>query len=150
MFNILSGLQDGSYSVPTVNRNLATGVAHSDIRRGKCVITDGVGNIKLATTPADAKFVEFVFEDQTGNSSKKYATIFGSFEAETNMVAPGVNFIPGDLLTCGADGLMTKAADPDVAAGNFFGRVTGTKASTATVDHTTGKSLGPVIQFRSK
>ena len=150
MFNILSGLQDGSYSVPTVNRNLATGVAHSDIRRGKCVITDGVGNIKLATTPADAKFAEFVFEDLTGNSSKRYSTVFGSFEAETNMVAPGVNFVPTDMLTCGADGLITKAADADVAAGNILGRVTAVKAATATVDHTSGKSLGPVIQFRTK
>ena len=80
MFNVLSGLQEGSRSVVVVSRasNGATFV------KGDVVVTSG-GKLSAAGA-ADAMFLEFVFEDLTGNSSGKYTVIYGSMEAETDNI----------------------------------------------------------------
>ena len=144
MFNVLSGLQEGSYSVPTVQRSVAPG---NVFVKGSVVMTDNSGKFVPATGPVNASEVEFIFEDLTGNSSKKYTAIFGNFEAETDVVdetAGEINI--GDFLTP-LDGKLAKADATAIAAKNYCAKVTATAA--ASMDHALGKPLGKRVQFRT-
>lgn len=152
MFNVLSGLQEGSYSVPTVQRGVAPG---NVFVKGSVVMTDNSGKFVPATGPANASEVEFIFEDLTGNSSKKYTAIFGNFEAETDIVdetapagagEPGGAINPGDFLTP-KNGKLAKASSENIAAKNYCAKVTGTAA--ASMDHALGTPLGKRVQFRT-
>lgn len=144
MFNVLSGLQEGSYSVPTVQRGVAPGNAFV---KGSVVMTDNNGKFIPAAGPANASEVEFIFEDLTGNSSKKYTAIFGNFEAETDIVdetAGAINV--GDFLTP-LNGKLAKAGAADITAKNYCAKVTGTAAPS--MDHALGTPLGKRVQFRT-
>lgn len=83
MFNVLSGLQEGSHSVVINQRSGPAGLV-----KGAVVATSGTANtIAKADALVHGGFAEFVFEDLAGQSSGKYTVISGKFEAETDQVA---------------------------------------------------------------
>ena len=143
IFNVLSGLQEGSYSVVTVSR-ASTGATFV---KGTLVKTDTSGTLVAAATSADYRQVEWVFEDLSGNSSKKYSVIFGAFEAETDQIDDSTNGAigAGDLLTCVA-GKLAKASANDLTAGAYLAKCIATKA--ASTDFSLGTPIGKVVQFR--
>lgn len=148
MFNVLSGLQEGSRSVVVVSRasNGATFV------KGDVVVTSG-GKLSAAGA-ADAMFLEFVFEDLTGNSSGKYTVIYGSMEAETDNIddtgsGAGSGAIVADSpLSCLA-GKIVKGNTADLAApvSNIWGKCI---AVSTVVDLTKGGSGTKTITFRTR
>ena len=143
IFNILSGLQEGSYSVATVSR-ASTGATFV---KGAVVKTDGSGTLVACATSADYRQVEFVFEDLSGNSSKKYSVVFGVFEAETDQIDDSTNGAIGasDMLTC-VSGKIAKASAGDLSSGAFFAKCIATKA--ASTDFALGTPIGKIVQFR--
>lgn len=142
MFNILSGLQEGSRSVAVVSRQ-SNGATFT---KGNVVITSG-GKLNPANA-ADAAFVEFVFEDLTGNSSGKYTVVFGTFEAECDQlddVTNGAIAVDDKLVSVAS--IIAKAAPADVAAGNFWGKVV---SVSTIVDLTKGGGGAKTITFRTR
>lgn len=148
MFNVLSGLQEGSRSVVVVSRasNGATFV------KGDAVVTSG-GKLSAAGV-ADAMFLEFVFEDLTGNSSGKYTVIYGSMEAETDNIddtgsGTGAGAIVADALLSTLAGKIVKANTADLAApiSNVWGKCI---SVTTAVDLTKGGSGTKTITFRTR
>lgn len=145
MFNILSGLQEGSHSVTLVTRETASAA----FVKGQVVKTDGNGKIVAAATSADHNVVEFVFEEPTSaNSSKTYSLVYGSFEAETDQIDDATNgaIAGGDFVTC-VGGKLAKAAAGDITAKTYCGKVISTKASTT--DSALGTAIGKIIRFRT-
>lgn len=146
MFNILSGLQEGSHSVTIVQR-AAAGV--ETFVKGQVVFADTAGAISATFTGAAGligKCVEWVFEDVANQASKMYTLVFGSFEAETDQMTATLpvagDFLKADLAT----GKMTKAtATTDDAI--VIARCISVKA--ASTDPATGASLGAIYRFRT-
>ena len=108
MFNVLSGLQEGSHSVMVTSRFGPAGLV-----KGTAVATSGTGNtIAKAdnSTVGLGAAVEYVFEDLLTQTSGKYTVISGIFEAETDQVsgtpAVGTFLKPG---TSGTAGLLVAA-----------------------------------------
>ena len=123
MFNVLSGLQEGSHSVTVVSR--AANTAQGPWVKGAVVITSG-GKLTQLDKTANAnaqsfRSAEFVFEDITGNSSTMYTTIYGSFEFETDWVDT-TGLAADDYLTVVA-GKMAKAAAGDLTNGLLVAKV---------------------------
>lgn len=102
MFNVLSGLHEGSQSVVTVSREVNTG--QGPFVNGQLVKTVA-GKYTVATLPAEATQAEFVFEGTSYQSSQKVTGLFGHMEAETDVYngTPAVD----DLLTVGTGGKLT-------------------------------------------
>jgi hypothetical protein len=145
MFNVLSGLQEGSYSVATMSREATSPNTYV---KGNVVIADANGKLVPCNgTTTGVRGVEFVFEDLSGQSSKKYTTVFGFMEAETDIVDESTYTIGnGDFLTAVA-GKLVQAQAADITANRHFAKVTGVKA--AGVDPCLGTPLGKRIQFRT-
>ena len=114
MFNVLSGLQEGSHSVTIVSRDVNSG--QGPFVKGQVVKSFG-GKLSAAAS-TDAKIAEFVFEDLTGQASGKLTTIFGSFEAETDQMDTVYNGAPAadDYLVANG-GKLAKAKAGDITAG---------------------------------
>ena len=120
MFNILSGLQEGSRSVMLSTRTAATNQP-----RGTVVI-GSTANTVVAADSADAAFdaraIAWVFEDTTSQSSGKHTIAKGTLEAETDVFTDaataggadtGGTIAAGDYLTTGTTtyvGKLCKAA----------------------------------------
>ena len=148
MFNVLSGLQEGSRSVVVVSRasNGATFV------KGDVVMTSG-GKLNAAAAN-NALFCEFVFEDLTGNSSGKYTVIYGSFEAECDNIddvgnGAGSGAIAADDPLSVYNGKMCKANTADLAApiSNVWGKCL---SISTVVDLTKGGAGTKTITFRTR
>jgi hypothetical protein len=142
MFNVLSGLQDGSYSVTIVSRS-SNGPTYV---KGNVVTTVG-GKVSPANA-ADSAFVEFIFEDLTGQSSGKYTVCFGSLEAQCDQLDDVTNgaITIDDKLTS-VNGIIAKATPADVTAGNFWGKV----ISIDTIcDFTKGGNGAKTATFRTR
>lgn len=104
MFNVLSGLQEGSRSVVTVNRSGPAGLV-----KGAVCMTTAASNTVAKADNASAlfafPFAEFVFEDLTTQQSGKYTMIYGDMEAETDQYdgtpAIGAFLMPGTTTKVG-------------------------------------------------
>ena len=142
MFNVLSGLQEGSRSVVVVSRASNGGT----FVKGNVVVTNG-GKLTAAVA-ADSPFVEFVFEDLTGNSSGKYTVIYGTMEAECDVLDDATNgAIAADDKLVSVAGVIAKAAGADVTAGNFWGKCI---SVSTVVDLTKGGAGTKTITFRTR
>lgn len=99
MFNILSGLQEGSRSVMITQRSGVAGFV-----KGTVVGMNGTtaNSVVKADAVAHGSLVEFVFEDLLTQTSGKYTVVAGTFEAETDQVS-GTPAI-GNFLKCGTGG----------------------------------------------
>lgn len=109
MFNVLSGLQEGSHSVMITQRKGAAGFV-----KGTVVAPNGTvaNSVAKADAVAHGGVVEFVFEDLLSQTSGMYTVVAGVFEAETDQVSgsPAI----GDFLTSGTGataGLLVVEAD---------------------------------------
>lgn len=142
MFNVLSGLQDGSRSVVIVSRKVNSGT----FVKGNVVVTAAGTGVQAAVN-TDYAFLEFVFEDLTGNSSGSLTTIYGTFEGETDQIDDATNgAIAADSLLTAVAGKIAKAAAGDITAGNVWGKCISTRTA---VDMVKGSSA-KVVTFRTK
>jgi hypothetical protein len=143
MFNILSGLQEGSHSVAIVSRAPNTGETFT-----KGMIAKSVGGKLTKANEADYRLAEWVFEDISTQSSGKHTVVFGSFEAETDQIDDSTNgaIAANDYLAAVA-GKLAKANAGDISAGNFVGVCISTTA--AGVDSALGSVVGKVVRFRT-
>jgi hypothetical protein len=146
MFNILSGLQEGSHSVTIVQRSAATG---ETFVKGQAVFTDGSGKL-TKSFGGDASMtgasVEWIFEDIANQASTKYTSIFGSFEAETDQVVATAPVAGEYMKVDQTVGKMTKAtlaADAALVVARCI------KVTAASVDSATGTAIGAIYQFRT-
>jgi hypothetical protein len=118
MFNILSGMQEGSRSVVIVERSGPAGLV-----KGAVVMTTASGNTIALADNGSALWLdragEYVFEDLTTQMSGKYTCVYGYMEAETDQYsgtpAIGAFLKPG---TAGGStaGLLITATLPGDAA----------------------------------
>lgn len=98
MFNILSGLQEGSHSVMITQRKGAAGFVKGTV----------VANTTTANTVVKADALvhggaaEFVFEDLLSQTSGNYTVVAGKMEFETDQVS-GTPTI-GTYVKCGTGG----------------------------------------------
>lgn len=142
MFNILSGLQEGSRSVTIVSRQVNTG--QGPFVKGNVVVTSA-GKVSAASN-TDYKWVEFVFEDLTGNSSGQLTCAYGTMEAETDQIDDSTNgAIAADSLLTAVSGVMAKASASDITAGTYFAKCI---SAATTYDLAKGTS-GKVVRFRT-
>ena len=145
MFNILSGLQEGSRSVTIVSRQANTG--QGPFVKGNVVVTSG-GKVNAATD-TDAPWVEFVFEDLTGNSSGSYTCAFGTMEAETDQIDDSTNgAIGADNLLTAVAGKLARASVADVSAGTA--QVFAKCVSTSTTVNMVAGTSAKVVRFRTR
>lgn len=142
MFNILSGLQEGSRSVVIVSRTVNSGT----FVKGNLVVTAGGTGVQAAVA-ADYDWVEFVFEDLTGNSSGKLTTVYGTFEGETDQIDDVTNgAITADSILSIVSGKIAKQSAADVTAKNYWGKCISTRTAVDMVKGTSAK----VITFRTR
>lgn len=98
MFNILSGLQEGSHSVMITQRK-----GPASLVKGMVVANTTVANtIAKADAIAHGGAVEFIFEDQATQTSGYYTVVTGKMEAETDQVNGSPTI--GTYLKCGTGG----------------------------------------------
>jgi hypothetical protein len=143
MFNILSGLQEGSHSVAVISRAPNTGEVFT-----KGMIGKSVGGKLTKATNADNRIAEWIFEDISTQSSGKHTVVFGTFEAETDQIDETTNgaIAVDDYLTAYA-GKLAKCSAGDLTAGYQLARCTG--VTVAGVDPALGSALGKVVRFRT-
>ena len=143
MFNILSGLQEGSRSVVVVSRQVTTG--QGPFVKGNIVVT-AAGKVSAAGV-SSIPFTEFVFEDLTGNSSGQLTCVFGSMEAETDQIDDSTNgAIVADCLVTAVAGVLAKASASDITANQYLGKC----ISTSTVVNMVAGTSAKVVRFRTK
>ena len=111
MFNILSGLQEGSHSVMITSRSGPAGLV-----KGTVVQLTATSNTVAKADNSTIGFggsTGFVFEDLLSQTSGSYTVIYGTMEAETDQVsgspAIGSFLKPGTGATAG---LLIAAALP--------------------------------------
>jgi hypothetical protein len=143
MFNILTGLQEGSHSVAVISRSPNTGEVFT-----KGMVGKSVGGKLTKATNADYRLAEYVFEELGTQTSGKYTVVFGAFEAETDQIDDTTNgaIAVDDYLTVVA-GKIAKCAAGDLTSGYIIGRCTGVRA--AGVDPALGTVIGKTITFRT-
>jgi len=143
MFNILSGLQEGSHSVAIVSRAPNTSETFT-----KGMIAKSVGGKLTKAATADYRLAEFVFEDISTQSSGKHTVVFGTFEAETDQIDDSTNgaIAADDYLTSVA-GKLTKCSAGDLTSGYILARCISTAA--AGVDSALGTVIGKTVRFRT-
>lgn len=121
MFNVLSGLQEGSHSVMVTSRPGPAGLVKGTLVALTGSSSDGSGG--YAGSGTIAKFdtasspyglignaVGYIFEDLTTQTSGKYTVIYGSMEVETDQFSgspaigsylkPGTGATAGLLVPC--------------------------------------------------
>lgn len=148
MFNVLSGLQEGSHSVTIVQRAAA---GSETFVKGQVVFTDNAGKISKVTsgTGIEGRSAEFVFEDTANQASGLYTVIYGSFEFETDQVVATAP-VAGDYVKADCSvGKLTKATAPTdfATAALCIGRCISVKA--ASTDPATGASIGAIYRIRT-
>jgi len=143
MFNILSGLQEGSRSVTIVSRQANTG--QGPFLKGNVVVTSG-GKVSAASDTS-IPFHEFIFEDLTGNSSGQYTCAYGTMEAEVDQIDDSTNgAIVADCFLTAVAGVIAKASAADITGGLYFGKC----ISTSTVVNMVAGTSAKVVRFRTK
>lgn len=103
MFNILSGLQEGSHSVMITSRSGPAGLV-----KGTVVQLTGTSNTIAKSdnsTVGLGSSIGFIFEDLLSQTSGSYTVVYGVMEAETDQVsgspAIGSYLKPGTGATAG-------------------------------------------------
>lgn len=143
MFNILSGLQEGSRSVVIVSRQVNSG--QGPFLKGGIVVTSA-GKVSAAAV-TDIPFIEFVLEDLTGNSSGQLTCAYGVMEAETDNIDDSTNgAITTDSLLTAVAGKLTTATAAEITAGQFLGKC----ISTSTVVNMVAGTSAKVVRFRTR
>lgn len=146
MFNILSGLQEGSHSVTIVQRAAATG---ETFVKGQAVFTDTAGKLTKSfggDATMTGRSVEWIFEDIANQASTKYTSIYGSFEAETDQVVSTAPVAGEYMKVDQTVGKMTKAtlaADANLVVARCL------SVTAATTDNATGNAIGAIYRFRT-
>ena len=152
MFDIISGLNEGSQSVLLVQRNTAPNVPN--LEKGTAVMVRG--GVLVPADSADATFVgsevEFVWDDTIAQGYGRmkgevapggYTCASGSMEAVSTVVTPTADLKADALLTVQAGKLVAQAT-PDIA--KAVGRVMGIQKDV--MDFVTGKSEAVIVRFK--
>lgn len=148
MFNVLSGLQEGSHSVTIVQRAAA---GSETFVKGQVVFTDTAGKITKVSAGAgiEGRAAEFVFEDIANQASGLYTVIYGSFEAETDQVVATAP-VAGDYMKSDATtGKLTKATAPTDFATSALCIARCISVKAASNDPATGAAIGAIYRFRT-